>query len=166
MPPSRAGRRRTTPWGLLISSLRPISKRSASRARARRERIVPIGTEDLGRLVVAHFFETYEQHHFAPPLGEMAKCAVELAQLPRSRRISRGYERRRQLIDVDVSTRNQVHRTPLSLCVRTGNRTDQGVKVARPARWRVWRRLAGRATVLRRDASVHVKARSLKETVR
>jgi hypothetical protein len=57
--------------------------------------------EGLGRLVVAHFFETYEQHHFALPLGEMAKCPVELAQLPLSRRIGRGYERRRQLIDVD-----------------------------------------------------------------
>src|SRR6516164_11713982 len=31
----------------------------------------------------------------------MAKCAVELVQLPRSRRIGRGDERRRHLIDVD-----------------------------------------------------------------
>jgi hypothetical protein len=35
------------------------------------------------------------------PLGELAKCAVEFAELPRNRRVGGGYQRRRHLIDVD-----------------------------------------------------------------
>jgi len=51
--------------------------------------------------VVAHPFETDEEHHFALAVGEMAEGVIEFAQLSRSRGIGRGHERRSHLIDVD-----------------------------------------------------------------
>ena len=57
--------------------------------------------QDLCGCLVRHAFETDEQDDFALVAGETGECALEFAQLARGRRIRRGNERRRHLLDVD-----------------------------------------------------------------
>src|SRR5215469_17643778 len=55
----------------------------------------------FGGLVVAHSFETDEQHDRALSFGETAQGVIEFAELSRRGRICRGRQGRRYLVDVD-----------------------------------------------------------------
>ena len=86
-------------FGLVIHAHQPAQR--VPPARQARAHCSNRNPEDLRRLLVGHSLKTHEQDQFALFFREKAKRMLKLVQLPRSRGIRRGDERRRHLFDAN-----------------------------------------------------------------